>query len=72
MQNRKIALSDAWEPYLAYEPLPPECSDDRMRAFFAREDESQCGMCPAAPERFAMRLPLVRKASRQPDPVTSA
>lgn len=72
MQNRKVALSEAWNPYLAYEPLPQDCSDDRMREFFAQEDEPHCGMCPAAPERFAMPLPLVRKASRQPDHVTSA
>ena len=42
-------------------PLPPGCTDDRMRAFFTMEVEPQCGMCPAAPERFAIPLPFIRK-----------
>ena len=60
MQNRKAALSDAWKPYLAY-PCHPGAPNDRMRAFFTMEVEPQCGMCPAAPERCAIPLPVIRK-----------
>jgi len=60
MQNAKHKLSDSWAPYLAYEPLGPDCTDEEMKAFFAKEDEPYCGMCPAKPEKFALPVPLVR------------
>ena len=66
MQDRKYGLSEKWAPYLGYRPLAPDCSDAELAAFFAREDEPACGMCPARPERFAPAFPLPRRAAAQP------
>ncbi len=58
MQHARFGLSEKWSPYLAYRPLEPGCSDDDLRAFFKREDEPQCGMCPAKPELFELPMPI--------------
>lgn len=60
MQAAKFGLSGAWDPYLAYRPLRPDCSDADLDRFFNREDEPACGMCPANPEQFALPDPLIR------------
>jgi hypothetical protein len=60
LQQSKYGLDAAWQPYLAYEPLGPECSELELDAFVAREDEACCRMCPAQPERFTMPSPLRR------------
>ena len=57
-QNEKHHLSPAWSPYLAYEPLGPECSDSELADFLATEEEWYCGMCPAAPTHFEKPLPF--------------
>jgi hypothetical protein len=57
MLDRKVGLGSDWEPYLAYEPLAPECSDDELREFVSRRAESVCGMCPAQPEFFELPEP---------------
>lgn len=58
MQDAKYALSPRWKPYLGYEPLAPGCAQLELDAFFDREEESHCAMCPAAPQTFAMPLPI--------------
>ena len=58
LQHAKHGLGAAWEPYLRYEPLAPDCTEAELDAFFSREDESCCAMCPAEPEKFEMPLPL--------------
>lgn len=58
MQNARYGLSERWQPYLAYAPLEPDCTDSELNAFFDREEEPYCGMCPAEPEHFGMPLPL--------------
>jgi len=60
MQHEKYGLSEAWQPYLGYAPLEPGCTDAELAAFFDREEESYCGMCPAKPERFALPSPIPR------------
>jgi hypothetical protein len=40
-------LSEKWDPYLAYEPLKPECSDEELMQFWKSECLSICSMCPA-------------------------
>jgi hypothetical protein len=60
MQHEKYGLSEAWKPYLGYAPLEPGCTDAELHAFFDREEESHCGMCPAKPERFALPSPIPR------------
>jgi len=58
MQDARYGLSSEWQPYLAYQPLAADCRDEELAAFFARVEESVCGMCPARPERFTLPLPL--------------
>lgn len=64
MQDGKFGLHDSWQPYLGYEPLRPDCSDAERDEFFSREDEPQCGMCPAQPEVFALPSPFRNDATR--------
>ena len=52
-------MSPVWDPYLAYEPLAPTCSEDELEAFFLRREEDVCAMCPAAPEPFEKASPLI-------------
>jgi hypothetical protein len=56
LQDAKYHLSEKWRPYLAYEPLRPDCSDVELDAFLAKQDEPHCSMCAAHPRR--MELPL--------------
>ncbi len=58
MQDRKYKLDERWAPSLKYEPLTSGCSDSELDAFFDREEEAVCGMCPADPQRFAIPMPL--------------
>lgn len=59
LQKKKYAISEKWDPYLAYEPLSPSCSDSELEAFFARQEEPICTMCPARPEPLAISSPLI-------------
>lgn len=63
MQDAKYGLSDKWRPYLGYRPLEPGCADAELEAFFAREEEPCCAMCPAAPEHFKLPLPFPSRAA---------
>lgn len=65
MQKARYRLSEKWDPYLAYKPLEPECSDAELRAFAAIEDESACGMCPATQRFFELPVPLRRPRPRR-------
>lgn len=58
LQDRKFVLDAAWDPYLRYRPLAPDCTEAELEEFFDREDESVCGMCPASPEKFDLPLPF--------------
>lgn len=44
-----IADSPEWAPYIGYQGIGLEASDDQLRKFFARQAEPICGMCPADP-----------------------
>ena len=37
-----------WQPYLNYEPLPPDCSDDELKRFMEKQPSPEwtCRMCP--------------------------
>ena len=63
MQDEKFGLSQPWSPYLAYSPLPPDCTDEALDEFLAREEEPHCAMCPATPRPFTISMPL-RTAAR--------
>jgi hypothetical protein len=58
LQDDKYHLSDSWKPYLQYQPLEPDCSDEQLAEFFRREEEPSCGMCPANPVVFTLPNPL--------------
>lgn len=64
MQDAKYGLSEKWRPYLDYRPLEPGCSDEELIAFFAREDEAICAMCPAEPRHFELPLPFPARAAQ--------
>jgi Radical SAM superfamily len=52
-------LSPQWDDYLAYQGLGPGCSDEELRTFLERKEESICGMCSASPVRFDKPSPLI-------------
>ena len=52
-------LSEKWDPYLEYNPLKPECSDEEILQFFSRRAEPVCGMCPKKPKSFVKNDPLI-------------
>lgn len=60
LPHAKYGLSDAWQPYLGYDPLAPDCTTEELEAFLRAEDEPCCRMCPADPERVALPSPLSR------------
>lgn len=64
MQKARYRLSEKWDPYLAYKPLEPNCSDAELKAFAAQEDEAACAMCPARQRPFELPVPLRRPKAR--------
>jgi hypothetical protein len=52
-------ISEKWDPYLAYRPLEPDCSDRALAEFFSAEEEGICGMCAADPQNFDKPSPLI-------------
>jgi len=58
LQQAKFALPEAWNRYLAYQPLDPRCSDSELDAFIAKEDEIYCRMCPAQPQPLVLDAPI--------------
>ena len=64
LQNAKYSLPEKWQPYLQYRALMPDCTEGELNAFFDREEESFCGMCPARPEQMALPLPLRGASAR--------
>ncbi len=65
-QHRTVGLSEKWAPYLAYEPLSPDCSDEELREFLGRRQESHCAMCPANPERLELPVPFTTSGPPAP------
>lgn len=59
MQDARYHLSEKWQHYLQYRPLEPDCTDAELHAFFDRQEESYCGMCPAIRRPFKLPVPLV-------------
>jgi hypothetical protein len=60
MQKQRFRLSPKWDPYLAYEPLAPDCDDAALAEFLRREDESICSMCSSHRRDFALPNPMRR------------
>ncbi|MBF0406262.1 MAG: radical SAM protein [Candidatus Riflebacteria bacterium] len=58
LQNKKFHISDKWNPYLAFQPLSPDSTDEMVAEFLRREEESCCNMCPANPAKFTPPLPF--------------
>ena len=48
-------LSKNWNPYLKYNPLESNCSNEDIVEFFNKEEEYVCGMCPANPQTFTKK-----------------
>jgi MoaA/NifB/PqqE/SkfB family radical SAM enzyme len=58
LQKEKYNLSSSWDHYLTYTPLDVNTSEEQIKEFFAREDESYCGMCPSETVRFKLKMPI--------------
>lgn len=52
-------LSKKWNPYLQYNPLDSNCSNEDIIEFFKKEEEYVCGMCPANPQTFTKKDPTL-------------
>jgi hypothetical protein len=55
-------ISEAWNPYLSYNGISADCSEEELIAFLARRAELICGMCPAGKECFSKPSPLISRA----------
>jgi hypothetical protein len=64
MQKAKYNISDKWDFYLRYEPLPPTCSDRELDLFIAKEDEPYCGMCSARRRPLDLPIPIRSRQTR--------
>jgi hypothetical protein len=56
MQAKKYNLDPKWDPYLKYEPLEFDCTDEELEKFLNIEDESFCSMCPANIEQSYQKI----------------
>jgi hypothetical protein len=72
LQDRAYTLSEKWRPYLAYQPLDPDCTRAELAAFFNRKAESFCGMCPSNPQVFTKPDPLLRVEFYRTSPEAAA
>lgn len=54
----KDKLSEKWDPYLKYNPLLPESTQEEVYEFFNRQYESVCSMCPKQAEKFIKPNPM--------------
>jgi hypothetical protein len=61
MHKERFGLSKNWDPYLNYQPLNPDCSDQQIRDFFDRRAEPECAMCPSSYQTLAKPDPIDRK-----------
>jgi hypothetical protein len=52
-------LSGDWEPYLNYDGLKSSCSDEDLKIFLSRQEESICGMCPSREIQYDKGNPLI-------------
>lgn len=60
MQYEKYNLGPEWDQYLDYQALKPDCTEKELEAFFAKEEESICSMCPASIQYTDKGNPLVQ------------
>lgn len=70
-KERFPQLSPEWDPYVAYQGLGPEASEEEIVAFLSRQEESICNMCSAVPQHFQKPSPLISRGQwrkRAPTP----
>ena len=60
---KKYKLPKIWKPYLAYEPLSPNCSDESLETFLKLREESFCKMCPAKTIPLKINNPMFNSSS---------
>jgi organic radical activating enzyme len=58
-KDRYPGISSAWDPYLRYTGIGPECTEEELVAFESPAEEEICGMCPSRTERFDKPSPLI-------------
>jgi hypothetical protein len=49
LAKQALNISEKWDPYLSYQPLDSSASVKEMEAFFSRQEELICNMCPGNP-----------------------
>ena len=54
MQAHKVGIQDDpdWIPYLNYDGIGLDCTNEELLEFSLRGPENSCGMCPANPVRY--------------------
>lgn len=57
--KKRYNLSSKWDKYLEYTPLLDDATHDQIKEFFNRQAESVCSMCPAEPQAFNKKSPLI-------------
>ena len=56
LMHKKYDLHQAWQPYLQYDGLSPDCSDEHLHSWLELKAERFCGMCPKQRPRFHSNL----------------
>ena len=49
LMEKQFADQTDWQPYLKYQPLSPDATDEEIIKFRDQEAESVCNMCPRKP-----------------------
>ena len=48
----KLNEKDDWKPYVGYEGIGLDATDEELKTFLSREEEPICEMCPVNPETY--------------------
>jgi len=57
----EVRQDPAWEPYMKYQGIDPDCTDKELLEFSLRADEEICGMCPSNRIDFSKGSPLPKR-----------
>lgn len=58
MVAEKYDLSEEWAPYLQYQPLSPDCSDEELEEWVRQKEIPECSMCAAQYEPINISNPM--------------
>lgn len=52
----RLADNPAWQPYLTYDGIGLDASDEELEEFLSREEEPICEMCPSRPVTYVKSI----------------